>query len=357
MFICRTPSRCCVISKEKSMVSPALRYGSLCPLLALAMFIGNAQTILSAHFHIEQLAPGVFAAIATENGYAGANAGIVDLGDKTLVFDTFLSPTAARDLLRAAEQLTHHPVAYVVNSHFHNDHIRGNQVFGAGVDIISTVKTREAIRRVEPEQITWEVQNIPQLLINTRETLNEESDPSRTRDLAGQLAYYEAINESHAQLKTRLPNVTFENTVILNGASRTVHLLSPGGGHTSGDCILLLPDEHIAFVGDLVAVNMHPYMADGSPKEWVETLKALEALPIGTLVPGHGSVGYRADITAMIDYIHLLQHIVGNFIALGKEEDDIQSEPIPSQFRLLSHSQNFALNFTFLYDQMVAGEK
>jgi hypothetical protein len=34
------------------------------------------------------LAPGVYAAIAAPGGAAYSNAGIIDLGDKTLVFDT-----------------------------------------------------------------------------------------------------------------------------------------------------------------------------------------------------------------------------------------------------------------------------
>src|SRR3990172_6492741 len=90
----------------------------------------------SQHFRLERLADGVYAAIASGSGAATCNAGIVDLGDRTLVFDPFLTPKAAHDLRVAAEQLTGRSVSIVINSHYHNDHIRGNQVFSAETRIV-----------------------------------------------------------------------------------------------------------------------------------------------------------------------------------------------------------------------------
>jgi len=45
----------------------------------------------SKHFQIERLADGVYAAVASEQGYAICNAGIIDIGDRTILFDTFIS--------------------------------------------------------------------------------------------------------------------------------------------------------------------------------------------------------------------------------------------------------------------------
>jgi cyclase len=84
------------------------------------------------------LADGVYAAIHIDGGAAIGNAGIVDLGDRTLIYDTFLTPQAAEDLRIAAEALTGRPIDAVLNSHWHNDHIWGNQVFSANTEIIST---------------------------------------------------------------------------------------------------------------------------------------------------------------------------------------------------------------------------
>ena len=43
---------------------------------------------MSEHFVLYQLAEGIYAAIAIEGGAAFSNAGIVDLGGHTLIFDT-----------------------------------------------------------------------------------------------------------------------------------------------------------------------------------------------------------------------------------------------------------------------------
>ncbi len=333
-------------------MSPTLRQLSVMLLLVVCSGTSRTQSFTSPHFRTEQLAPGVYAAIATDNGSACANAGIVDLGGRTLVFDTFISPDAARDLLSAAEQLTHHPVTYVVNSHFHNDHIRGNQVFPSDVQIISTTKTFEEISRVEPEQIKWEIQNITGMLVNAQEALDEETDYYKRRELILQLAYCKAISGSQAQLKTRLPNVTFEKKLVLQGTTRTVEILQIGGGHTPGDCILLLPNEHIAFVGDLISTAMHPYMLDGSPEEWKATLEQMETLPIGTVVPGHGPVGNRIEISGMIDYIVGLEKLVSDKASLWEKDPDFLNEPVPSQYQAWQHTKNFDQNLRFLYDRV-----
>ena len=80
--------------------------------------------------------------IATEGGAGFSNAGLVDLGDQTLVFDAFENPQAAEDLLKAPILLTHRRPATVIISHLHPDHWGGLQVF-AGSAILSTSATRQ----------------------------------------------------------------------------------------------------------------------------------------------------------------------------------------------------------------------
>ena len=87
---------------------------------------------VSQNFNLVKLADGVYACIHQLGGKAICNAGIIDTGDGTIIFDTFLSPDAASEIS---------DLVNVVNSHWHNDHIRGNQVFLKDVDIISTKRT------------------------------------------------------------------------------------------------------------------------------------------------------------------------------------------------------------------------
>lgn len=76
----------------------------------------------SRHFRLEQSADGVYAAVHIDGGAAMSNAGIIDLGDRTLVFDAFFTPQAAEDLRSAAEEITGRPVDATISSHYHSDH-------------------------------------------------------------------------------------------------------------------------------------------------------------------------------------------------------------------------------------------
>ena len=67
--------------------------------------ISISQDFSSKHFKIEKLSSGVYAAIHSFGGYAICNSGIVDLGDKVLVFDTFLTVEAAKDFIKQQKQL------------------------------------------------------------------------------------------------------------------------------------------------------------------------------------------------------------------------------------------------------------
>jgi len=314
-------------------------------------FIMSAQLPEFKHFQIEPLADGVYAVIASEQGYAICNSGIIDIGDKTVIFDTFISPNAARSLLKAARQLTSYEAICVVNSHYHNDHIRGNQVFSPDVDIISTAWTREAIIQNEPKEVQWERENIPQGIIDAQLKLAAEKDPKLRRELAFLIVYYKAIIESHLQLKTRLPNVTFgPPKLVIHGKRRTVELLS-FVGHTASDIVLYLPEEKIAFMSDLLFINIHPYLPSGFPKCWKESLNMVKALGIKTVVPGHGPVGRSADLSVMTQYIQSLENIVANMVTSGKSMEEVSLQPIPSQFEtwLLFFDNFFVANLQFLY--------
>lgn len=311
----------------------------------------------SKHFQIERLADGVYAAVASQQGHASCNAGIIDNGDRTIIFDTFISPEAARDLLKVTEQLASHKITYVVNSHGHNDHIRGNQVFGSDVDIISTALTREAIARDEPEEIKWEKETIPKEIIDAQLKLDDERDPKRRRELASLISYLQGMSKSHCELKTRLPNITFEHELTIHGTERTIKLL-PLAGHTFSDVVLYLPKEKIAFMSDLLFVKIHPYLASGSPEKWKQSLAEIKELGIQIVVPGHGPVGRSADLSLMLQYIQSLESIAVNMIKSGKSVEQASFEPIPSPFDTWLCFENFFVaNLMFLYKLGTQGKE
>lgn len=113
----------------------------------------------SKHFRLNQVAEGIFAAISVPGTGSLGNATIIDLGNSTLVVDTFTTIQAAEDLQAAAIYLTGNPVSYVINTHWHSDHTSGNQLFTPKAQIISTSITREIMAVFGKNRVTQQLSN------------------------------------------------------------------------------------------------------------------------------------------------------------------------------------------------------
>jgi cyclase len=102
-------------------------------LLWLAVFAGGGAARAQPAdpgppFVLKELAPGVWAAI-DRGGRAGANAGFVIGDDGVAVIDSFYRPEAAPALLAEIRKLTPLPIRYVINTHYHIDHVAGDNTF------------------------------------------------------------------------------------------------------------------------------------------------------------------------------------------------------------------------------------
>ncbi len=165
----------------------------------------------SPFFRIEPLAEGIYAAIVTDQVLALGNAGIVSLGSETLIFDTFVTPRAAQDLRAAAEHLTHQPVGWVVNSHWHGDHVLGNQVFAPPAPIISTPKTRQLIAKDATSQIENAQRQLSGEIQTIRAQAESENDPTQHEAMLRQAAQLEGQLKASQALELTLPQLTFDS--------------------------------------------------------------------------------------------------------------------------------------------------
>ena len=300
----------------------------------------------SRHFVIHELREGVYAAIATDGGWAICNAGIVDLGDTTMIFDTFVNQHAAADLRSAAEHLTGKPVGIVMNSHHHSDHVKGNQAF-QGARVIATGKTREVMARMRKRYDTERevIRNAVQKELD--EALARPDDPD---SLLGE-GYARGHLEGLPTLEYTLPTETFEDSITFHGTKRTVEAVTFGGGHTVSDSLVLLPEEGVAYLGDLLFIDYQPYLCDGDPEELLRILDKVEALGAKTLVPGHGPVGTPKDIPAIRDYVQGLEKVVSEFRASGGGFPEAAKRPIPAPFHGWKWRSFYQENLEFLFNR------
>lgn len=303
----------------------------------------------SKHYRLQQLADGVYAAIHQSGGGAICNAGIVDLGDRTLVFDTFVAPHPAQDLRAAAEALTGRPVDIVVNSHDHNDHIWGNQAFGPQTDILSTETTRRLI------VTTGGIDDLDAYMVSAEAALaanlarlQAATDESERREHALWVDEYRSIVASKSILRVRLPNITFSGHMAFHGPARSAELLELSG-HTASDAVLLLPQDGIAFVSDLLFVECHPYLADGDPGALLHALQTIAGLAPKRVVPGHGPVGTAGSLAQLEQYIRTLDGLARQMVEAGETEETIDALPMPEAYGDWLVTSFFRANLHFLY--------
>ena len=323
----------------------------------LLLLIGchrESEIPVSQNFNLIKMTDGVFACIHKIGGKAICNVGIIDTGDETIIFDSFLSPDVANEIPEIVKKLNLSPIKYVVNSHWHNDHIRGNQIFSKEVEIISTSKTAELIKINAPKQIAAEKYYAPKQLAHWDSLLNNYHGDQTDREyqtMLMQQPYFAALVESNAILETRLPTVFVENEKTIKGSKHNVKLICNGKGHTESDLILYLPQEKIVFTGDLVFIDMHPYLADGFIEEWQNYLAVIENLEIEKLVPGHGNIGDVKDVGIMKDYIEMIEIQVKRMIADGLSITQAESIVVPEPFSDWWFKDFFTTNIRFMYEK------
>lgn len=317
--------------------------------LLITLSFRNHQDPSSKHFTIQKLADGVWAVIHNDkSGYAICNAGIIDLGDKTLVFDAFINPDAAADLKKIAKELTGRPVSFVVNSHYHDDHVRGDQAFDNAI-IISTAWTKAAIARSEPEERTWAVNHGASRLKSSIEALNNATGKDKEEALMW-VNYYKSIMEPLSRLKLVLPSMSFTDSLHIEGSKRSVILKECKNAHTASDAIMILPKEGIVFMGDMLFTERHPYLADGNAGNWKQHLESLFNVPsLERFVPGHGPVAGKESLQSIIGYIHDLQQEARQAVQNGEPDSVFAKRAVPPQFSNWWYKRFYAANLRSVY--------
>ncbi|WP_409288555.1 MBL fold metallo-hydrolase [Peribacillus sp. SCS-37] len=301
----------------------------------------------SEHFTIERIKDGIYAAIAKSGGGAVSNAGIIDLGDKTIIFDTFNSHCAAKELAEAAAELTKVPVQYVINSHWHGDHIRGNQCFKKAV-IISSIATRTKMLETHPERISDQKSKIPQLLSHIEKLegdLKGENNAEKAKKLKIQLDFLKEIERSLPGLEFTPPAITFDKRVIFSGTEKKAVLETLGGGHSICDSFLYIPEDRILFTGDLVTVGRHPMLRDGNPESWHGILEKLAKYKVDALIPGHGPAADEQAIADLMNYLVTIKELAAR---LTGDEAPFERASIPADYKDWQGEDTFRSNLEFL---------
>ena len=270
-----------------SVVTRKRRLKTVTALMVFAMACAHAA---APDYRLQSLGNGVWAAIASDDGLAGGNAGFVVGDDGVLVIDTFQDPRPAQALLAGIRKVTGLPIRFVVNTHYHLDHVNGNDVFrAAGATIVAHRNVREWMR----------TENIKML------------DPPVTAEKKARVA------------SLTLPDVVHDSHLDLYLGSRRIEVrYFPG--HTGGDSVVWIPDAKILFAGDMLWKEHVPNLIDATTAAWVESLDAMQKdYKPAAWVPGHGGIASGNDVQTFRTYLVELRAGVQRELAAGRSGDAV----------------------------------
>ena len=208
--------------------------------------------------------------------------------DDVIVIDTGLSRGAGDVILEGLRQVTDKPVSMVVNTHWHGDHIFGNQAFRRAFPaarFVAHAATRDGI-------VTGEVEY---------RDVNRPRMEARLKELRAVATRTEAeereLTRSELQMDVWqgdyvLPDLLIDHRLTVMQGRRRIEILHLGHANTPGDVVVHLPAERIVINGDM-AITPVPFAFFSAPRAWIATLDRLAALDAATLVPGHGTAPAR----------------------------------------------------------------
>ncbi len=255
-------------------------------LTALVATPGSAQRqkppgaeFTGAAFNLNKIMDGVYHAVGTGSISVGCNAAVIVNQDDVLVVDSHASPAAAWALAEQLKTITDKPIRFVVNTHYHWDHAHGNQVYGAGVEIIGHEFTRRMLVEGASKagrSYPMAIGGIPAQIEQTKKQMAAATDAAAQAKLRAQLSVQENYLAATNAVIPTPPTLTLADAMTLYRGGREIRLLFLGRGHTGGDVIVYLPRERLIATGDLLGSNPS-YIGDAFITDWVATLEKLKA--------------------------------------------------------------------------------
>ena len=210
----------------------------------------------------------------------GGNIAVSSGEDGVFIIDDQIQPLTDQ-LLEAIRGISNRPIRFVINTHYHGDHVGGNETIGKGGAVI--IAHDNIRQRMSTDQFN-------QFWNKTTPAWPKES----------------------------LPVVTFNDQVTLHLNGEAVSVVHVPRGHTDGDSIVLFPQSNVLHMGDIFFNGLYPYIdLDGGGT--IQGMIAAVELGVGMandktqVIAGHGPM---SDLQGLREYHAFLSKARDNVQAL-----------------------------------------
>jgi glyoxylase-like metal-dependent hydrolase (beta-lactamase superfamily II) len=188
---------------------------------------------------------------------------------------------------------------YVVNTHWHGDHVGGNLAFGAEGVLVAHSNVRARMKK--------------------------------------------GAGERKPAMAKALPVVTYKDGLTIHWNDESVRLVHFPNSHTDGDSVVFFSDSKVVHLGDLMFNGMFPFIdldSGGDVRGYYQSVQSLLAM-LGDdikIIPGHGKLASWKDLQAQAEMLRACIEIMELRIAKGMtEEEAIEAGP-PEKFASWSWS-------------------
>lgn len=300
----------------------------------------NAQLVKDSAWSIRQVTPNVyvFETIGTLNDIVHGNCTVIDGGSELMIVDNFNDLYLTAKALDEIKRRSNKPIKYIVNTHWHYDHVMGNylmkQRFPSAMIIAHNFTARELSNRVEGY-----VKNLPGRLIRGIGRYDTAIQTGKANDSVFLSEYERAVRypRSIKQYKTHLGHMnddyryipvdlSFTDSMKILLGNEEVILSQPGSANTKGDIIVYLPSQKILLTGDIVVYPI-PYAFGADQFAWIDVLQRLKDMDVSIYIPGHGNTLYNKNyIQTLVDVFSELNKQAGSAMNRGLNAEQAKKE-------------------------------
>lgn len=248
----------------------------------------------------------------TDNMYvihgSGGNV-ILSIGnDGIILVDDQYDPVTEK-MKAVIANITNKPIKFVINTHWHPDHVGGNERLGEeGAIIISHENVR---KRLSNDQ------------------------------------FFELINQTIPALsKKGLPVITFSDNMTFYQNNDEIRINYLYNGHTDGDSAVYFTHNNVIHVGDDFSDKAYPFMdlsTGGSIDGLISSLQSIISMINNEtkVVAGHSGISNQSKVNDYVNMLIDVRSLIGNMMKEGKSLDEIiQSKPT-SQYDTIYQDYSF----------------
>lgn len=261
---------------------------------SLVAALVNAQ---DAQITTQKVAEGIY--MLSDNGGNG-NIGVSAGADGVFLIDAMAADRVEK-IQAAVAEISQKPIRFLLNTHWHFDHVGGNEKFGQAGAII--LAHDNVYQRVSTEQ---------------------ELKAFKTK--------FPALP------KAGLPILTFAKDLTFHLNGEEIYVFHPQVGHTDGDGLAYFRKANVLQTGDLYFEGVYPFIdieSGGSVKYMITVIENV-LLPMlnddAKIIPGHGPLANKAMLQAYAQMLATLRDKVTALVNAGKTLEEVVAAKPTQEF-------------------------